>query len=237
MALLVPTTRTVVTFESLVTAFAHSFEAAHGEPPEVVDVATICGKLAMECGRPGPKQSCWCNNVGNVRGVSPEGLFCVLRGAYEFLAIGAALPAGWTEIPLPPGSICPPGQRPVLPPAEQQGFRAYSTLQAACDDYVRVLGARFGHVWRELTAIGTTPRRFVEAMKADRYFTGDVTTYAATVASIARELTPLCESLLQRDADVATFECLSDLAAYGGAATPLRASEAEHTVRLMHTDF
>lgn len=229
-SILVPTVRTLVTFESLAVAFDKAYYDFVGELAEIVDIATICGKLAMECGHPNQKQCCWCWNIGNCRGVAPAGTYCILAGAYEFIAIGAPLPAGHTECSIA-SAATPPGMRCVMPPASQQGFRAYASLDEACADYVHVLGARFGHAWRELTKTDTSPDAFIRALKADRYFTGDVETYAATVASIAKSLVPKIEALLQRDADPVTVEFLSILD--GGAATPLRAPEAEHTVRLM----
>lgn len=232
----VPQKRTLVTPELLVPAMASSF----GPEFEPIDFAILVGKLYMECGRPGPKQCCWCENIGNVRGRSPKGRYCLLGAAYEFAdqsAVSRLEAAGWKVIAPPPGAAVPTGKVCMLPPRKAQEFRAYETLQEACDDYATVLGARFGRVSRALFAKGTTAESVVFAMKADGYFTGDASVYAATVGSVAREVLPLVELLLERDSGPDTFEVLSRLDEYSGAATPIRAGEGEHTVRLDDVKF
>lgn len=227
--MLVPKARTVVALEPLCPAFCAAFEAAHGSPPEPGDVAMVYGKLCNECGHPGPGQSCWCNNVGNIRGRSPAGLYCLLAGAHEYAPAGR-VPKGWHQIPNPPGHAVPPGMVACLPDdSSRQEFRAYLSLREACDDYVSVLGARFPRAWRELAREGSSPDAFVDALKADRYFTGDPANYRRNVAAVARSVLPRVEALMAAQAAPATREAIAFL-----ESMPLiRAGEGQHDPGLM----
>lgn len=185
--MLVPTSRTVVSPAEIVPAFAQSFFDFNGFAPEAIDCAIIVGKLVMECGwwnALDRKQSCWCWNVGNIRGRAPSGDFCLLRGAHEF-ARPDRVPKGATIIPTPAGHVTPAGMVAYLPPPETQEFRAYASIEEACDDYVEVLSRRFQRSWRQFVGEGTDPALFVDAMKADGYFTGDVTNYRNVAVAVA----------------------------------------------------
>lgn len=234
MSTLVPKTRTIITLDQFVPSLARAIEDSHGDSPEVVDCCIVWGKFCNECGHPGPGQSCWCNNIGNIRGVSPKGNYCLLAGAYEFRAVGQPLLPGEKEIPVPAGAKLPPNTYCYLPDPAKQLFRAYADLDEAMDDYVLTLGKRFGRTWRELVASGTTPEAFVAAMKADSYFTGDAAQYTKNVASIARSVMPRVEAILRKPAivpGVPALELLSRLD--GGPATPLRAGAGENDPGLM----
>ncbi len=233
--MLIPQTRTIVTFEALAPPFVEAFEQLAGEPPEVIDLAIIYGKLVTECGHPNAGQCCWNANVGNVRGESARGNYTILGGAHEYVRPDA-VPAGWVVIPNPPGHAQPPGTVAVLPiDKAAQKFRAYfapgddlaSALREACAEYVTVLGKSFKRTLRALVSEGTTPADFVQCMKADGYFTGDVTAYVASVSSLARANIARAEELLQRSAEPVTIELLARLDSTC-AATPLRAGPGEY---------
>lgn len=195
----VPRVRTIVTIDDLVPAFARAFEAATGERCEVIDAAIIYGKLCAECGHPTPTQACWCWNVGNIRGRSSSGRYCLLGNAYEIVDANRVVPPGWHVVPNTFGAFVPPGRVCVLPDdPRRQEFRAYETIDEACHEYVEVLGRRFGRAWRELAEPGSSPEDFVQALKADRYFTGDAATYTRNVASVARWVLPRVEEILAR---------------------------------------
>ncbi len=229
--------RTVVTLEDLVPCFARSLERLTGAPCEVVDGAMIYGKLVSECGHPGPTQCCWRLNVGNIRGRSKAGRACVLEGAYEIVKAGA-VPKGWHVVPTPKGASVPAGSVAVLPdnPGKHQLFRAYLELQEATDEYVEVLGADFPGTLREVMKIGSSPEALVDTMKAERYFTGDVTAYRHNVAWNARKAAPRVAEILAELAPanrnaVGSMEILGTFETYAATAFGLRAGEGEHAVK------
>jgi hypothetical protein len=230
----VPKTRTIITLEALVPPFVDAFRANLRDEPEVIDVCFIYGKLCMECGHPGPTQSCWNDNVGNVRGRSARGRYTLLAGAHEYVKIGA-IPDGWYEIPNPPGHKLPAGTVAVLPrDTSKQEFRAYFapgddhelSLREACDEYVQVLGKHFKRTLRGLAAKGTVPEDLVHVMKADGYFTGDVTGYAGGVGSVARANIKRVEEMLKRSVEPVIYEMISR---FDCAATFITPGEGEHT--------
>lgn len=251
----VPTTRTPVALEQLIPPLVRAFYAATGEMPEPVDVAIVFGKKVAENGWPGPNETTWCFNIGNVRGVSPSGLYCVLKGAWELARaadVGRLLLAGYVVLdPPPPQAKVTAGMVCVLPPPEKQGFRAYRNLDDACADYVRVLGTNFKRTWQELRDHGTDPAEFVDAMKADRYFTGDVSAYKRNALAGVSWALPKVAALLASTAIVVgddsepdtlpdspsgkssqTLQAVREpIAILDGPATPLRAGEGEHTVK------
>lgn len=196
----VPTTRTPVPLEQLVAPFVRAFFAATGEMPEPIDIAIVFGKKVAENGWPGPNETTFCFNIGNIRGVGPSGLYCVLKGAWE-LAKASQVPAllrmGYVVLdPPPPQAKVTAGMVCVLPPPEKQGFRAYRDLDEACVDYVAVLGRHFKKTWEEMRGVLTDPGEFVDAMKADRYFTGDVSAYKRNVIAGVNWALPKIAALL-----------------------------------------
>lgn len=232
---LVPIKRTIVNMNLYVPAIARAFESMTGERCEVIDACIMYGKLCAECGHPGPGQCCWCLNVGNIRGRSASGLYTLLKGAYEFLPIGQPLPPGAREIPTPANAKCPPGMRCYLPDPLKQEFRAYHDIEEASNEQMLVLGSRFKRTIRELIEKNTSPEELVDAMKADRYFTGDVTAYKRNLASVAYSSVPKVSEILRRVPEVRTYEMLSRLDDM--AATPLRAGEGVHHIEIEEIDL
>lgn len=237
----VPRTRTIVTPELLIPAFARAFEKCFGFAPEVIDCAIVAAKMINECGWPDakdksgkPAQACWNLNIGNIRGRSRQGKYTLLTGAYEFMPIGKPLPAGARMIDPPPGAIVPPGTYCYLPDPSKQEFRSYDNIDEACEEYVEVLGKHFKNTTRVLLDPNTTPEDFVRAMKTDRYFTGDETTYIRNVASVSKRLIGLAEKLLARSAVTPEIPApLEMLSHFEGAATLIRAEPGEHTLSPM----
>jgi hypothetical protein len=234
----VDTKRTIVSLYELVQAFVWAFIVVHGEPPEPIDVAFIWGKLIAECGWPGSTQSVWCWNIGNVRGVSPDGLYCVLAGAWE-LAPEAQVPAllavGYVVMdPPPPQAVVTPGTVCVLPPPEKQGFRAYTSLREACVDYARTLERRFVRTWKLLTALGTNPALVVQMMKTEHYFSGDLSTYGRNVQSGANWALPLVAQYMPAAIAAAQKELAPTREVLpthpDTAATPIQIHETERTL-------
>jgi hypothetical protein len=175
----VPVRRTVVTLDALAASVWRAWPDG-----ELVDVAILFGKLIAENGWPGPSQTTWNWNVGNRRGISPSGRFHVLRSAWELVPaaqVEAHRRMGWTEIPPPPQAKVTPGTVCMLPPPEKQGFAAYADLDEGVAHYLDTIGRSFRAAWAELQRPQSDARRFVEALKTDRYFTGDVSNYITNV--------------------------------------------------------
>jgi hypothetical protein len=232
----VQTRRTPVTLEQLVGPLSRAFHAATGEMPEPIDIAIVFGKKVAENGWPGPTETTWCHNIGNIRGVGPSGLYCVLKGAWELAAaarVPALLKAGYIVLdPPPPQAKVTPGTVCVLPPPEKQGFRAYNDLDEACTDYVHVLGTRFRRAWEELRGVLSDPADFVYALKGDGYFSGDVEAYKRNAIAGVNWALPRVESLTIPTIPAPATEIVTppETPSAIGAATLLRAGEGEHTV-------
>ncbi len=198
--MLVPKERTIVPLGKLVPSFATAFEEFTGERCEVIDAAIIYGKMVAECGHPNALQALWCWNIGNIRGRSNRGNYCLLAGAHEYVTEGR-IPAGWHQIPNPVGHAVPLGKVAVLPDdARKQEFRAYDSIAEACREYVQVLGTRFGRAYRELAGKNTDPVEFVIALKAESWFTGPAAPYQRNVAGVALQVIEQCEEILGRSA-------------------------------------
>lgn len=175
--MMVTKTRTIVRLEQLVAAVLRVWPEA-----EDVDLAILWGKLISECGWPDTPMACWNFNIGNIRGTAPDGGFTLLAGAWELCDVGK-LPAGATPIDAPPGAYVPPGKMAYLLPVESQKFRAYASLEDAVADYLDTMQRRFKAAHAELVAPNSDPTRFVLALKAGAYFTGDPGQYVTNVGS------------------------------------------------------
>jgi hypothetical protein len=226
--MLLQKTRTIVSLEALVDTLDVVWRDRFGEAPEPIDAAMLFGKLCMECGWPSTTQSVWCWNLGNIRGTSPAGNYTTLGGAYEIVP-KHAVPPGWHIVPNTFGAAVPEGSVCVLPlDMGSQKFRAYLSLREAVEDYVTVLGQHFGPALRELAEKGSSPEDFINLLKATHYFTGDVTTYRSTVASVAKSKLKYIESLLGKYASLRDVQVLEYFAE--AKSIPLwERNEGEHT--------
>lgn len=172
MSLALPVKRTEVTLAELARCIWLLWPEA-----EIIDVAILFGKLIAECGWPTGKQACWNWNLGNIRGKSKAGNFHILGRAYEIARKGS-IPKGWYEVPNTFGAKVPEGMVCVLPvdPELTQAFRAYDNLEEAVAEYLEVL-KQFRSAWVELYGPNSDPARFILALKAGFYFTGDAAQY------------------------------------------------------------
>lgn len=179
MATQLPVKRTIVTLDALAEILWQVWPDA-----EDIDVAILFGKLVAENGWPNDKQTTWNWNVGNIRGVSPAGNYHTLKNAWELVSVSkvdSMKSLGWVVIPAPPQAVVTPGTVCMLPPPERQGFRAYLSLREAVEDYLDVIGRSFRSAWAELQREGSDPTKFVAALKADKYFSGDLSQYTNNV--------------------------------------------------------
>lgn len=214
--------RTPVTLEAL----AAELRAAWPEC-EDVDVAILWGKLIAECGWPeSGAQSVWCWNIGNIRGSSPAGEWAILRDAWE-LAPEGKVPAGARVLDPPPrGAYVPPGHVAYLLGESSQRFRAYGSLREAVEDYLDTIRRTFRRAWAVLEADDSDAEAFVLALKADRYFTGDASTY---VRNVRYGMRWALDRMPPRSPPPRP-EVLADLSS-SSPATRLRAGPGERTVR------
>ena len=248
----VPRINTRWTDPELLAAYDAAYRAVLGERPSRAALAVLWGQANMECGRGG--RSCWCFNVGNLRAGENEP-HCLLAGAYEF---GATLPAGATQIAPPAGAVVPP-DRPIcyLLPARAQRFRAFDSLAEGCEAKLRLLARRWPASIEALRLAkdAAAARAFVLGLLVPpAYLTGDSGQYASSILSLAAECLRRPEVDWPVDRDTLPSPQMpppdSDAPTWPGtptskssdrlravAATPLRAPEAEHSVKLQEIDF
>lgn len=118
------------------------------------EVITILhAKTVLECGRSGDVEgiSCWCGNVGNIRGVSKDGLYTILVKAWERKKNGER-----------------------YSPADQR-FRAYLDPIDGVRDLVSLLSSKdYSKAWAVLSSEKPTPEAYAIAAKSCGYFTANL---------------------------------------------------------------
>lgn len=259
MATEVPARRTPWTTPELLAALADGWRA-FGIEPSRFTLAVGWGQGAIETGRGGT--GCFNGNIGNVMGEDPEtGCYHVLGKAPECAVNPYAIP-GATVLTSPhvacaPGTspYLPAGgsrfrayadlragcrdKLRVLARLWPKAFRVLASAQGpeAAEPYARAL----------LQGVGTplTPELVVALVLADtpidriptggrKYMTADPVKYGGDMLSLSRECisrTPDASWPPPAAMQPITVEILADLS-LDAPATPLRAGEGEHTVKL-----
>lgn len=177
-------TNTPWTLDALLLAFDRAWSSASLGQAAPETLAVLAAQSTAECGRLG--KHCYCFNVSNIMGSSPEGLYHVLRKAPE-CAPPDKLPPGAVRVQT--SIVCPPGQVAYLP-AGGSRFRAYSSLELGAADKIAVLL----RVWPQAVAalahggeVGERAANFVQGLLKPKYFTADPVAYLSAVRPIARE--------------------------------------------------
>ena len=241
----VPRQNTRWTDPELLAAYDAAYRQALGERPSRAALAVLWAQANIECGRGG--KSCWNHNVGNVRAGELEPHF-LLAGAYEFAAEGK-VPKGAVVFAPPAGAAVPP-DRPVcyLLPANAQRFRAYDSLVEGCVGKLGLIARRWPAAVEALRLAkdSAAARAYVLGLLVPpSYFTGDSAAYVASVLSLTAECLRRPEADWPAEPepqpDTLPAPAQPDEAPTwpkaATAATPLRAGEGEHTVRLVEADF
>ena len=159
-----------------------------GSTPTRTALAILWAQAMLECER---GKSCWCHNVGNIRGVSPGGRFTTLRKAHEF-AKPENVPKGATIIPIPKGAAPgPPGTVCYLPAASSQQFRAYGSFVEGASDKLRILARSYRRAMAALEqaeekSAQASARAFVAGL-VPGYFSALPSAYAQGVADLTIE--------------------------------------------------
>ena len=163
----IPRTSTPWLRADYLAAMSDALLALTGKRPPRATLAILWAQSILECGRHGAVEgpSCWCHNVGNLRGSAPDGLFTVLPGAWEIAADGS-----------------------TVYPADQR-FRAYASLRDGALDMLTMLSQQgnFARAWAVLTGENPTARAYVEALRDGHYFTADPRDYERSVEALSIE--------------------------------------------------
>lgn len=203
--------RTTWELDALLGSLDRAWSAIVDTPLPAAGLAVLAAQATLETGRRGA--SCWNWNVSNIMGVSPEGLFHVLRAAPE-CAPRHKVPEGATILTTT-NVACPPGSVAYLPPGGSR-FRAYSSLELGCEDKLAVLAALWPLAVEALgsgMAVEATASAFVAGLKRPlvrgEYMTADAVSYARSVTSIAREYLSRAEAHV-RELDDAGQACADE---------------------------
>lgn len=128
------------------------------EPAPINSVRILCSIYAHETGW---GKYCWNNNFGNIRGTSPQGMFTILKSAWE---------------QAPDGSVYYP---------ENQKFRAYPTVFDGAKDLIDLFqNPRYKACWDMLSAPDAEPGNFAKAMKQCGYYTASEVVYAKSLSGV-----------------------------------------------------
>lgn len=76
-------------------------------------------------------------------------------------------------------------------------FRAYTNLEDSVDDYLSFLYNRYKKAWVEV--LSGDPANFVDALKKNGYFTGDLTAYRNSVVSLYKEYSKLELDIIDKE--------------------------------------
>lgn len=141
---------------------------------------TLTALVAMSAHETGEWVSCWNNNLGNVKAApSWEGEYTCLTNVWEVLngVTRWFSPRGETS-----GKGGPlKGEEWAVPPGHPQTrFRAYRTLSEGAVGFVSKMVGMY-RPSLEVLLNGGSPEAFVAALKRQRYFTGDLAKYQASV--------------------------------------------------------
>lgn len=158
---------------TLMLALKASYFRDYTNPDSLSDAAAalFCAQSALETGR---WKSIHCLNIGNIKaGSDYPGLYCQYR-CNEMIR-GKFL---WFD-----------------PPHPQTNFRAYESLEDACDDYLYVLSTY--PQFHQAFVIGVNsadPIKFVHALKQGNYFTAEEAPYTVAVISLQQYYLKLLQS-------------------------------------------
>lgn len=198
----VDTKHTPWTLDELFGALDRAFHAIVGVLASAEALATLAGQATIETGRGG--KSCYGNNVSNIMGTSPEGLFHEL----------AAAPECGDPNNLPPGArlapnavvVCGEGKVAYIP-ANPSRFRSYSSLDLGCEDKMSVLLALWPKAIEALLVsdgsdVKAVATAFALALKKpiakNDYHSSDKTSYARFVTSLAAEFIERAQVFVDR---------------------------------------
>jgi hypothetical protein len=163
MTQLVARVQTKPTRAQWLSAVIEAWIEVFGTRPYNAQMGVLYGMFGEETGY---GESCWNFNVGNIR---------AMGSGYDGLVID--LPGAWEDVKQPDGSV----KRVVTGGA----FRAYLSLVEGYKGLLSFLRDHEPHAIAELMKPAPSGVTFVYGLKTDRYFTGDVISYARAVASIA----------------------------------------------------
>lgn len=201
----VEATRTPVTPEDLGRALALAWLKLWGQMPGRKSIDLLLAQSAHETAR---WRSCmnWC--LGNAKATARwDGDYCE-RPCNELLgkalAEDAVSRAGkrpdGTPDAVVTGSVATEMIVWFYPPNPASRFRAFDTLEAGALDYLSILADRFSGAWGDVVA--GEPTRFAQSLRALKYYTAPVETYAAALRSLAREYSHLDIDLTEPPADI-----------------------------------
>lgn len=167
---------------ALITAWLHTFHSS--PPPGSIEV--LMAHQALETGRWGHMPN---YNLGGIRPSSDDQLWTSFV-TFEVLTVDVG--REWVKKstlaePCMVVSTFPDGrvkiQAAPLHPATI--FRAFETLEEGIQEYFNVLYNRFSKCWSAV--ISGDPSKFVQALKDQHYFTGDLGQYSSAVVSLFKE--------------------------------------------------
>ena len=187
--------RTPATPADVGAALGRAWYRLFGAMPERASIDLLLAQWALETSR---GRSCYGWNLGNVKATAAwDGDFCE-RACNELLGQRDAEAALSRAAPRTDG----PGSDVLLggtvgslrivwfyPPNPASRFRAFDTLEAGALDYLSLLADRFSGAWGDV--LTGDARRFAQTLRALRYYTAPVETYATALVSLAREFSHL----------------------------------------------
>lgn len=176
----VPVKRTVVSMKDFARAVLACWHLVENQPPSKRAVGVLWAQYAIETGG----QNCWNWNVGNVKSRAGDGYdWHALNGVWEGVSPDEAkrlVASGEARIDPSPDHAKAVGAGRVSvifqPPHPQTRFRAFTTLDEAMEDHIKLVARRFAPAWPHVLAGNVDA--FARALKSRGYFTADAGAYA-----------------------------------------------------------
>jgi hypothetical protein len=160
-------TQTKVDPAELRSALRLAWWALFNDDPTRETLSVLLAQWAQETGR---GKACWNNNLGNQKYPAPPVELGSL-GDWQFYACAENRKDG--------------SQYWIYPPNRGCCFQAFRTLRLGALAYLGLLARRYRRSWDALCS--GDPARFVEAIRAQGYFTGDLDDYRRGVVSLWHE--------------------------------------------------
>jgi len=206
--------KTPITAKRLLQQLHCSWIKLFNEEPSKNSITTLLAQSSFETGRWG---KCLSYNLAGIKSVDNDGKDYTFFTTSETLKVSTAnklilskdKDGGDVIIKeFLPNDFC---KVLIYPKNKYCKFRAYTNLEDSVDDYLKFLSVKYSKAWIEV--LSGDPGNFVDALKKNGYFTGDLISYRNSVISLFKEYSKLELDIIDKEKVLDSIQIsLQDLA-------------------------